>query len=960
MPALVGTRARLLIGGLACLLAAAGLSLLAAAPAQAAPPSIIGPAGGETVPQIPNLMWERQPAAAKYDVQVSTSDSFASRLVDVSTVNSQYTPVVQLPAGDLWWRVRVNGSGEAGWATAQFKRGVIAAPTMLGPSGVLAQPDSPALISWTSVPGATQYHLQVSTDQNFTDPTKITTFTPTRTTSAIHPEQQVPNTYYARVRADLSGGISTAFSQPISYTIQGLAAAVRLSPADSGVVTDAVLDWKPVPGAATYQLQIDDDSNFGSPVVNQSNIDGTRFSPPKTVANNTYYWRVRPIDGSGNARAWTDADRATFQRAWPGQVHLEYPANAATVGSPFYYQWSPSERTSTSQEDLALSSSYTLEVSTSPTFQGAVSRCNTVLTTFVPQGGSACWPQASGTYYWRVIGHDDYSSTRPATDQPSAEVRSFTYQPDVPTLISPTTDEHVTIPTLTWSPVPNAARYRVTISLPGGGTIVATTASTSYTPQERLDPGSYSWQVQTVSQDNRLGTSFIFDTGSFVVDAMPGATAGTPDPVNSPSSRRFPTLRWTPVVGASRYELWAKPVANAAYTMIDDSYGYPAGESLNGAFLDPGDYDWFVKAIGTDGTPISRGADGTFTINPLEVVPDDQQYAALAGTLLPDDPENADADLDADDCRTQILTATNQSECDSLRNTPVLRWAAKPNVGYYLLYVAHDKEMTNPVYDTNQDGVFTPITVVQPMWSPTNALPDSQAGTAYYYRVVPCSYLKCEALTHAQHSFDKLSRKVVLNPARYTPVDGTGPIECPVDPAPPHHPVCQNDVTLSWQDYRTTEKSTYLPTPPTAERPNDVATPLQTPGRVEARSYVVQTALDPNFQSIIESAEVDQTTFTSFATTYPDGPVYWRVQAVDASGNKLDWSDTGVFDKTSPAPVLLSPDGTQPVRGDLFLSGPRCRTPSSTASRCTRTTTPPRAASTWPSPRRPSPSGWCR
>ena len=908
MVSVVRARVRALVSALACVLLAAGLSQLAAAPAQAAPPNIIGPVGGETVPQIPNLQWQRLPDAAKYDVQVSTSDTFGSRLVDTNTVNSQYTPTVQLPAGDLWWRVRVTGSGDAGWATATFKRAVIAAPTMLGPSGVLTQPASPPLISWTSVPGATQYNLQVSTDENFTDPTKITTYTPTKTTSAINPVLVAPNIYYARVQAVLSGGINTAFSQPISYTIEGLSAAVRTSPSEGGVVTDTVLDWKPVPGAATYQLQIDDDINFASPTVNQTNIMGTRYSPTKTVGNDTYYWRVRPVDASGNARAWQTADRGTFQRAWPGQVHLEYPGNDATVGNPFYYQWSPSERTSSNQEDLALSSSYTIELSTSPTFQ-TVSRCNTVLTTFVPQAGSACWPTASGTYYWRVIGHDDLGGNRPATDAPSAEVRSFTYQPDVPTLISPVGGAHVTTPTLTWSPVAGAARYRVTITPSTGGAYVDTTASTSYTPHAKLTPGDYSWQVQTVSQDGRLGTVFIFDQAGFHVDPLPAATGTSPDPLNAPSGRRFPTLKWTPVASATRYEVWAKPDASVAYTLLDDDFEYAAGESLNGTYLDPGDYDWFVKAF-NGGALLTGGANGTFTINPLEVVPDDQQYAALAGTLLPDDPEDADADPDADICRTQILFADGQSECDNLRNTPVLRWADKPNVGSYLLYVAYDKEMTNPVYDSDNDGFFTPISLVQPMWTPTAALPDSQAGTAYYYKVVPCSYLKCEALAHAQHSFDKLSREVVLQPAQYTPVDGSEPVDCPTAPAPPNHAVCQNDVTLSWEDYRTTQK----------DNADDVDTPLTSPSRTEARSYVVQTAQDPSFQTLLDNAEVDQTTFTSFNTTYPEGPIFWRVQAVDGTANKLEWSETGVFDKVSPKPVLLSPDGTQPVRGDLFFS----------------------------------------
>ena len=169
-----------------------------------------------------------------------------------------------------------------------------------------------------------------------------------------------------------------------------------MSPAENGLVTDAVLDWAPVPGAATYELQIDDDNNFASPVVDQNGIMGTRYSPPKTIDNDSYFWRVRPVDASGNARAWSDDDRHTFQRAWPGQVHLEYPADGATVGNPFYYQWSPSERTSSAQEDLALSSSYTLEVSPSATFQG-VMRCNTVQTTWVPQGARAGRPPRAPT-----------------------------------------------------------------------------------------------------------------------------------------------------------------------------------------------------------------------------------------------------------------------------------------------------------------------------------------------------------------------------------------------------------------------------------------------------------------------------------------------------------------------------------------------------------------------------------
>lgn len=691
------SRARALTSALACLLMAFGLTVLSQTPAHAEPPALLTPSTGEHVSQIPRLSWQRQAGAAKYDVQVSASDTFAGFLVNTNTVNSQYVPIVQLPAATLWWRVRITGSGDTGWATGWFVRDPVAGPTIIGPSGSLPQPEQPPVVSWTSIDGAESYTLEISTDQNFADPAQIDDFV-TENTSLINPEPQVPNTYYTRVRAMLGNNVLTAWSNPGFYTVTGLQDVTTLSPAQDAVVTDTVLDWKPVKGAATYQVQVDDDVNFSVPVVDIV-VKGTRYSPPKTVANDQYFWRVRPIDAGGNARAWTGVTPSVFQRAWPGQVHLEYPANSATVGNPFYYQWSPSERTSSSQEDLSLSSSYTLEVSEFDTFPpgSQTQRCDTVETTFVPQG-AGCWPTASGTYYWRVLGHDDFGSNRPPTEPTGAEVHHFTYQPDVPNLLAPVGGVHVTIPTLSWSPLAGAARYRVTITpAAGGGVIEDDTASTMYSPRERLDPGSYSWQVQSLSQDGRLGTMFIFDQASFVVDPFPPGTAPTPAPLNSPSGRRFPTLRWTSVPGATRYEVWAKPAAAVAYTQVGDDFSYPAGESVNGAFLQPGDYDWFVKAINTDGGLISAGADGTFTINPLEVIPDDQEYAALTGTALPDDPEQPGLDVDADACRTQILSADNQSECDNLRNTPVLRWATGANVGYYTLYVSRDKQMTNPV-----------------------------------------------------------------------------------------------------------------------------------------------------------------------------------------------------------------------------------------------------------------------
>ena len=115
------------------------------------------------------------------------------------------------------------------------------------------------------------------------------------------------------------------------------------SPADSPTtsIVDVVLDWEPVKGARVYNLQISTDQNFNTFELTQGGIHGTRFSPPATLDNDQYYWRVSPVDAAGNTRDWTNVDIWTFRRHWPHQPRLEYPAHNATVGDPFYYQWSP-------------------------------------------------------------------------------------------------------------------------------------------------------------------------------------------------------------------------------------------------------------------------------------------------------------------------------------------------------------------------------------------------------------------------------------------------------------------------------------------------------------------------------------------------------------------------------------------------------------------------------------------
>ena len=865
------TRSRAFASVIACLVVATGLSLVSSSPAAADPPTNLSP-NGETVSGSPVLAWERSSATAKYDVDISTSPTFATILDSVNgTVNHQWVPDEQLPTGTLYWRVRVDGTSED-YATAEFTHENVGAPTQTGPADAaqLEQPASPPVLSWDPVPGAEEYEVQYGTDPNFVGQTS----TATTESSSYTVGLQAPGEYFWRVRGELAAGIFTEWSGGWSYHVEPLSTPVLVSPNNdvNENLRDVVLDWDPVSGAESYDVQISTDSNFLTVDTDASRtgILGTRYSPPETLDNDQFYWRVRPVDAAGNKPDWTAMPVWQFRRNWPYQPSLEYPADGATVGDPVYFQWTPVE----------LASKYTIEMSPNPTFlpESSVKRCTTVHTTYTPGDESDCMPTALQSYYWRVLATDEFSDELPVTDLILAQVRSFTYDPAIVEQASPADGEVVTVPTLTWNPVSGASRYKVTLTSSGGGTVTKETATTSWTPTS-LSEGTWTWMVQTVTENGDLGSGLTLDSRpafTLTAPAEPTATHPDPSPVDVGSSYRFPTLRWTPVVGAGHYKVLVKRTTDIGWQPLASNFEFPAGEDTGTSHLAPGDYEWYVQAFNTSGGLLSAGSVGTFTIEALPIVPLTSYHAAITGTALTAGGAG------------NVCDATLPASCQNLRQTPVLGWSSpNPNTGYYKIYISRDAELTNLVMD--------PFIVTSTMWISVSALADSQAGSAYFWTVLPCitdDY--CLPPQHADHAFNKQSRPLTL--------------VSPADDA-----VVQDDVTFTWDDYLVSQAVDEGADP-------DTGTPLDTPARTEARQYRIQTSTDPNFVTNVVTTSVDQRTFTSFADTYPEGTNYWRVQAVDGTGNLLAWSEVRSFVKQSPAPVLTLPTEGQEVPGDSTLS----------------------------------------
>ncbi len=139
-------------------------------------PTLTGPAdAAQDVSLNPVLSWTSANNAASYELHVSTSGTFTPLFVARSGISAPTYTVGGLAANTTYfWRVRsANGGGTSAWTQARSFTTVrldsTPAPPALsaplnGSTGISTNP----LLSWTAVPGAVSYRVQMDRTGNFT------------------------------------------------------------------------------------------------------------------------------------------------------------------------------------------------------------------------------------------------------------------------------------------------------------------------------------------------------------------------------------------------------------------------------------------------------------------------------------------------------------------------------------------------------------------------------------------------------------------------------------------------------------------------------------------------------------------------------------------------------------------------------------------------------------------------
>ena len=863
-------------------LAVAVLALVpASAQARVAAPSGLAPAG-PTSSSTPTFTWNRVAGATQYDLVISAG---GNAIVQTTTANNRWVPTSNLPDGAISWQVRADtpSSGNSAWASADTTVASAAAPTPVSPVGgtVLTQPDNPPLFTWSPVAGAIGYEVQVDNTGSWTSPT---TYLPSGTSYFVS-SPQTPGTWFWRVRANRGNGLYTSWSTTATYEVGQLDDPTPGTDMTGSAVQDVSIDWQAVPGAMDYQLQVGRDPDFNN-IIDDQIVMGTRFQPNFTYNNDQYYWRVRAIDAAGNRMPWTDAAPFSFQRNWPQAPQLEWPANqlVPAVSDPLYFQWKP----------VAHASSYQLDISGDANFSpGQYITCTTTGTTYLigspPTGPNSCGSLAQGqTFYWRVRAIDGPIGVQGIY----SSIRKFVYDTGQVSQTSPTSGATVDVPTLEWSPTRESNQYEVTVKNKNSQVVAQVdTFSTSWTPENKLTPtdGPFTWTV--VSIDASGGVSPLYSGMSFNLTGNDPPSDQDPltqlSGTSSSSSTDFPDLTWAPLSGAAYYTVTlgvhgSGHVDNTVTSHINGAhYSYPAATDTGTHYLLPGTYDWYVTAYNDQGTPLlSSSAAATFTIGDLPAA--SGQQVALDGT----------ASQDGAGCSNSLSAAQPaQQICTGVPSTPTLSWNSIPGAAGYMVYLANDRDITNLVTEV--------AVTTNTMWRPPSELPDNTAQGSYFWYVRPCkslSPLMCNPDPASLHSaatnaFRKQSPAIALQ----TPADG-GTVTGSPSSAP----------LFTWTDYLTTNQQ--------AANAYDGAN--EDPSYEAARTYRIQISQSSTFATLLDDRELDQPFYSPSDRTLPQGTIYWRVQALDGSGNHLTWSNAYSFSNNQPAVSLAaSGDVPSPVGG---------------------------------------------
>ncbi len=656
-------------------------------------PTLLSPANLSTIVE-PVLEWQSVPGAAYYKVELSTSPTFYTLDHTYTTYNARIAPSSAIENTTFYWRVSgVDAQDHVGAPSESwsFVKG-IPAPMLVSPAH-LSTITEPTL-EWQSVPGAAYYKVELSTVSTFNPVAHVYDTYDTR----ITPSSAIENTtFYWRVSAvdaeDHAGAPSAGWS-----FVKNIPAPTLTSPANGSTITEPVMVWQAVEGAAYYKVELSTVSTF-NPVAHVYDTYNTEITPSSAIATNTYYWRVSGVDAQDHIGP--PSTFRTFTLNTPPAANdpppvLLTPTYGQMISSDPNFSWTR----------VVGAADYHLIVSKSNTYTPVYDSVYADYASYTPYVGTPIagdqdvYP--NGTYFWMVEARNGSGGVI-ATSLGG----TFTKQLALP-LTGPADGATLTSdPTFQWTRVVGAHDYHLKVSKDPSLSPNYDSAYidyVSYTPyigtptagtQDVYPNGIYYWEVE--ARDHGGIVIANSPTRSFTKQLALPLTG----PADGATLTSDPTFQWTRVVGAHDYHL--KVSKDPSLSPNYDS-----------AFIDYVSYTPYI------GTPIAGNQD----VYPNGIYYWEVEARDHGGIVIAASPTRSFT-------KQMTLALVGPADRSRLSTDPTFQWTRVVGAHDY-----HLKVSKSPSLSPSYDSVYTDyVSFIPYVGTPLAGVQDIYSNSTYYWKV---------------------------------------------------------------------------------------------------------------------------------------------------------------------------------------------------------------------------------
>jgi len=368
--------------------------------------------------------------------------------------------------------------------------------------------DATPFLDWENIAGATGYHIQINTKDDFSGITVTDDNSLTFSEFSVTTPLENNTTYYWRVKIKDSGSLWGDWSGTWNFNVDvvlGVPANPNPSNGSTIIDTTPLLEWGNVTGALSYEIEISTVSNFSSFLETDNGLGVLQYQVTTVLSKNeTYYWRVRIYNEDNVAGNWS---------TWSFTIDMEEANSPSPNNGEEIIDTTPL----LSWGNVASASSYEIEIST-------VSNFNSTLETAsglgVLQYQVTTVLSNNVTYYWRVR---IYNEDNIAGDWNAWSLAVNMNEADSPSPDSGGSTVNTT-PFLDWGDVIGASYYEIEISDADDFSNILETDNSLSSSQyqvvtELANKSIFYWRVRISNENNVAGdwSVWIFNTSVYAI-----------------------------------------------------------------------------------------------------------------------------------------------------------------------------------------------------------------------------------------------------------------------------------------------------------------------------------------------------------------------------------------------------------------------------------------------------------